>query len=56
MVIYTNISKYCAILTSFTFKIDVGVEFKPTTRSTPLGCDAAMKIKVGRKSKKRESF
>ena len=34
----------------------VGVEFEPTARSAPLECDAAMKIKVDRKNKKRESF
>ena len=32
------------------------MEFEPTTRSAPLGCDAAMKIKVERKSKKRGEF
>ena len=33
-----------------------GVKFEPTTRSAPLGCDAAMKIKVEQKSKKRGEF
>ena len=37
-------------------KINVGVEFEPTTRSVPLGCDAAMEINAERKSKKAGEF
>ena len=34
----------------------VGVEFEATTRSAPLGCDAAMKIKKMAEKVKRRRF